>query len=189
MAPSAVNPASGSGVSPAVYSQAPAGLDQQGLARVADLLRTAMRVVRGGQVAEWTDLDLTMAQVKVLFLLHHEGPLRTGHIAARLEVKLPTVTSTVDGLVKRGLAQREDDPHDRRIVIVRLTPEGSALMERLQQGRQARIVALLAQMRPHEVAALEEGLRALIRAAETGAGSGPVGEARPAAQPPSGAHP
>jgi DNA-binding MarR family transcriptional regulator len=148
MVPSAMNATPGSGVSSAAGSQAGAGLDQQGLARVAELLRAAMRVVRGGQVAEWTDLDLTMAQVKVLFLLHHEGPLRTGHIAARLDVKLPTVTSTVDGLVKRGLVQREDDPHDRRIVIVRLTPEGGALMERLQQGRQARIVALLAQMQP-----------------------------------------
>lgn len=182
MPPSTINPAPGSGVGSAVSSQAPAGLDQQGLARVADLLRAAMRVVRSGQVAEWTDLDLTMAQVKVLFLLHHEGPLRTGHIAARLDVKLPTVTSTVDGLVRRGLVQREDDPHDRRIVIVRLTPEGSALMERLQQGRQARIVALLAQMQPHEVAALEAGLRALIRVAEIGAEPGPAVEAGPVAQ-------
>lgn len=179
MVPSAMNATPGAGVSSAAGSPAGPGLDQQGLARVADLLRAAMRVVRGGQVAEWTDLDLTMAQVKVLFLLHHEGPLRTGHIAARLDVKLPTVTSTVDGLVRRGLVQREDDPHDRRIVLVRLTPQGSALMERLQQGRQARIVALLAQMQPHEVAALEAGLRALIRAAETA----PAAEPRPAAQP------
>ncbi len=165
MSPSSMSSA-GSAVGAQASDRLSTGLSQQDLARVADLLRAAMRVVRGGQVAEWTDLDLTMAQVKVLFLLHHEGPLRTGHIAARLDVKLPTVTSTVDGLVKRGLVQREDDPHDRRIVIVRLTPEGSALMERLQQGRQARLVALLAQMQPHEVAALEEGLRALIRAAE-----------------------
>jgi DNA-binding MarR family transcriptional regulator len=138
---------------------------RQELERVAHLFRQAHRLSRAGQVADWTALKLTMAQVKVLFLLHHEGPLRAGRIAATLDVKLPTITSTVDALVDHGLVQREHDAEDRRLVIIRLTDQGSALIERLQQGRQARLIALLEQMTPQEIAALEHGLQAIVRVA------------------------
>lgn len=37
----------------------------------------------------------------------------------------------VDALVGRGLLRREPDPADRRAVIVSLTPEGNAVVERI----------------------------------------------------------
>ena len=43
----------------------------------------------------------------------------------------PNVSRLVDALVDRGLAGRESDPSDRRSWLVKLTPDGSALMQRL----------------------------------------------------------
>jgi DNA-binding MarR family transcriptional regulator len=76
-------------------------------------------------------------------------------------VTLPSITATVDRLVQQDLVVREDDPNDRRRVINKLTPKGSALIERLQEGKRVRLVAALEQMSPDDLAMLSRGLTVL----------------------------
>jgi DNA-binding MarR family transcriptional regulator len=99
-----------------------------------------------------------------LILLQQEGSAAVGQIASFLGVTLPSVTATVDRLVQQGLVRREDDPNDRRRVINRLTPEGTALLERLQEGRRARLVAALAKLTPDELESLAGALAPFERA-------------------------
>ena len=89
---------------------------------------------RPGQRAprEWTELDLTMPQVRAVSFLSH-GPQRMGAIATHLDVKLSSATSMVGRLVKRGLLERFQEPHDRRIVACRLTPAGEQALEGFQR--------------------------------------------------------
>jgi DNA-binding MarR family transcriptional regulator len=47
-------------------------------------------------------------------------------LARHLAVSLPTVSKSVDMLVRRGWLERWVDKHDRRHTMVRLTPEGAA---------------------------------------------------------------
>src|SRR5262245_19343110 len=130
----------------------------------ADQVRRITKLLRGGSHEDWTSLSLTRAQLRILNLLQQERAAAVGQIAAHLSVTLPSVTATVDRLVQQGLVSREDDPNDRRRVINRLTPDGAALLERLQEGRRARLVAALATLTPEELETLGDALAPFERA-------------------------
>ena len=76
--------------------------------------------------SEWLSSDLTVAQLRVMLLLHNAGPCRMSDIANILHIALSTATGIVDNLVKKTLVLRETDTQDRRRVICRLSPLGKA---------------------------------------------------------------
>jgi DNA-binding MarR family transcriptional regulator len=57
------------------------------------------------------------------------GGLPCSEIGARLITHDPDVTRLLDRLEKRGLVERTRGDSDRRVVMVRITPAGSALVE------------------------------------------------------------
>lgn len=134
-------------------------------ARVADLLRQVGRLQRRAS-QEWATIEMTMAQMKALFVLHHDGPAKVSDVAEALGVSAPSMTGTLERLVRQGLVERRHDPSDRRLVINALTPAGQTLVERLHQGRRARLLAGLARLDPATVDSLVEGLGALLAAME-----------------------
>lgn len=78
----------------------------------------------------------------LIFLHHHAGegslgiqPSELGNI---LQLTRPTITSLVNNLEEMDLVERLAGDEDRRVVFVRLTPQGAALVEetraRLAQG-------------------------------------------------------
>lgn len=60
------------------------------------------------------------------------GPVSLAELAAAEQVRAPTMTRVVDGLVAEGLVTRDMDPADRRAVRIAATEAGLAL---LAQGR------------------------------------------------------
>ena len=96
--------------------------------------------------------------------LRQDGPAAVGQLAAQLGVTLPSITATVDRLVQQGMVLREDDPGDRRKVINRVTPDGAALIDRLQEGKKARLVAAIGNLTPQDLEALHQSLATLERA-------------------------
>src|SRR4051812_27114226 len=83
------------------------------------------------------DAALSVQQYRVLALLSEEGA-RASHLAQRLAVTKPTVTSLTDSLVERGLATRETEDGDRRFVTVSITAQGRAAVT--STGRALRAV-------------------------------------------------
>ncbi|MCB1281021.1 MAG: MarR family transcriptional regulator [Salinibacterium sp.] len=78
---------------------------------------------------------LTALQYNVLRILYvrdesGEG-LPSGTIGAGLMVRVPDVTRLVDRLEAAGWVERFRLPEDRRVVRVKLTREGTALVERV----------------------------------------------------------
>jgi DNA-binding MarR family transcriptional regulator len=61
-----------------------------------------------------------------LNLLQLDGPLPAGTLAARLGLTKGATTRAIDRLVEAGLATREVDPDDRRVVRVGLTGQQPA---------------------------------------------------------------
>ena len=72
-------------------------------------------------------VDLSLPQYRVLGLLDESTAL-SSDLASRLDVRPPTVTAVVDGLVTRGLVERRGVEGDRRCVSHALTPEGRRLL-------------------------------------------------------------
>ena len=97
--------------------------------------------LRSGQVSAWSGLNLTMPQVKTLFLLAEE-PMRMRGIAGRLGVEMPSATTMIDRLVVKGLVERRQDPGDRRAVVCSVTPVGRDAIEKFWSLRAARIESL-----------------------------------------------
>ena len=92
---------------------------------------------------EWLSSDLTVAQLRVLLVLHTEGPSRMSSIASTLNIALSTATGIVDNMVKKALVEREDDPQDRRLVICKLSPQGQEIINRLWTSGQFKLEKLL----------------------------------------------
>jgi DNA-binding MarR family transcriptional regulator len=85
---------------------------------------------------EVAEQDLSFSQLKTLLLLaEHDGTLPVKDVAERLGISLPAASRAVDSLVRRGLAERAEDPTDRRMKQVRTTGKGDRLMERLVAAR------------------------------------------------------
>ena len=111
--------------------------------RAITAFRAVNRFLRAGDLDDGTLRDLTVAQLRILFRLRRVGPIGSGALAAELGVTLPTVTSVIDRLSAKRMVARSDDPSDRRRVIVQLTDEGREVIERIQQGRRARLTRVV----------------------------------------------
>ena len=72
---------------------------------------------------EISELDLSLTQLKGLSVLdeHAEEALSVKALSERLGLSLAATSRSVDGLVKRKLIERDEDPDDRRVRRVRLT--------------------------------------------------------------------
>jgi DNA-binding MarR family transcriptional regulator len=97
-----------------------------GTGRTLDAVLTLIRMFR---VLERVDSGLSPQQYRMLKLIGAGGE-RSARLAEQLAVAKPTLTATADGLVAAGLAQREAEPGDRRVVRLRLTEAGVAAVAR-----------------------------------------------------------
>jgi MarR family 2-MHQ and catechol resistance regulon transcriptional repressor len=67
---------------------------------------------------------------RVLEVLLHKGPLPVNTIGPKVWLTPGSISVAVDRLVKKGLVSRKDQPNDRRVRRVELTPKGRALITR-----------------------------------------------------------
>jgi DNA-binding MarR family transcriptional regulator len=95
-------------------------------------------------VQEFTTLELTMSQAKLLYVVMAAGELSLSEIAAQLRVTASTASGAVDHLVGLGLLSRIDDPANRRQIRVSVTPLGAHTMEQLRELGTQQLRALLA---------------------------------------------
>lgn len=102
-----------------------------GMAAVTSIMR-AQQVVLAQVEAALRPFSLSFARYEMLRLLAFTrgGELPMSSAIARLQVHPTSVTKTVDRLVRDGLVERAAHPRDGRATLLRLTPAGSALVER-----------------------------------------------------------
>lgn len=87
------------------------------------------------------EADLSLPQYRVLGLLA-EGIALPSSMADSLDVRRPSVTAVVDGLVARGLVVREPDPNDRRQVTHSITEGGRCLLAAADTTVECRLGAI-----------------------------------------------
>jgi DNA-binding MarR family transcriptional regulator len=83
----------------------------------------ARRQLRAEMEASLAHVGLTLEEFKVLMALI-EGPRSHGALCRELEVSTGAMTNRLDKLEREELVRREPDPHDRRGVLLHLTPGG-----------------------------------------------------------------
>jgi len=93
---------------------------------------------------EWEAGDLTAAELSMLARLEQDGPCGPVALAEAEQVTPPVVCSTVAGLQRQGLVQRDSDPCDGRRVILSVTPAGRAELTARRSALSQRVAAALA---------------------------------------------
>src|SRR5919202_4019972 len=125
---------------------------------VADRLRSAaihlLRRVRKEDEAS----GVGPARLSALSVVVFAGPLTLGELAAAEQVRPPTMTRIVDGLVRDGLVVKQPGG-DRRTVVLTATARGRRLLQRARERRIAVLADRLRELPPDELALL-------VRAAE-----------------------
>jgi DNA-binding MarR family transcriptional regulator len=129
-----------------------------------DGLRDLMRAQQAISAPLWAELEISVAQLKTLFALATEGPATISQIAEHLNISPPTASHLVERLTRAGLAERLEDPTDRRRVLARLTPPAEELTGRLF-GCAHRLRGWLIELDDADLAALAQGVGALLRVA------------------------
>jgi DNA-binding MarR family transcriptional regulator len=104
---------------------------------------------------------LSLTAAATLATLERSGPCRLTALAANEGVTQPAMTQLVDRLQGAGLLARVPDPADRRVVLVRITAEGKAMLARRRAARAERVAGLLARLSPGERALLAAALPAM----------------------------
>jgi DNA-binding MarR family transcriptional regulator len=79
--------------------------------------------------------NLSRGPAAVLARLNSRGPLRIGELAAMLGIDNSTLTPQAQRLERNGFVTRAPDPHDGRVAVLTITPEGKQMLERLQMSR------------------------------------------------------
>ncbi len=76
-------------------------------------------------------------------LYRYPDGLRMGEISQRLMVTNGNITGIIEQLAQEGLVERSNDPDDRRVYVVRLTPAGHEAFSQMAQSHAAWVDDLL----------------------------------------------
>jgi len=106
---------------------------------------------------------LTAPRLSALSVLVFGGDSTLGDLARAEQVKPPTMSRLVAGLVRDGLAESTRDPDDRRVQRIRATAKGRALLEAGRARRVERLTRELRRLSPRDEQALLEALPVLER--------------------------
>jgi DNA-binding MarR family transcriptional regulator len=102
--------------------------------------------------------DLTASRLAALATIESLGPITLGELAAVEQVQPPSMTRIVARLEENGLALREVDAQDRRIVRVRITDAGRQTLARSRTRKTAFLARRVARLSLAERDALARAL-------------------------------
>lgn len=135
-------------------------------ARLTALIRHVFLYDRGSHLRVMEDSGLSMTQCKVLLELgglgHSEEAWQVGDLAELFGTSVPSMSRAIDGLVKKRLATRVEDPDDRRARQVKITGRGKDLVETLVAVRLSGIEAFAATLSAAQRRKLDAAIEALM---------------------------
>ena len=104
---------------------------------LADSWRLLMGLVleqrwRWAEIA--TELGISQAGVRALLAVDPSQPRPQRELAKAMNCDPSYVTAMVDDLERAGYAERQPAPHDRRVKIVALTPQGKTALRVVRDG-------------------------------------------------------
>jgi DNA-binding MarR family transcriptional regulator len=102
-------------------------------ARIVAMLERLSQVFRVRLREEAREHNLSPIQAQfMIYLLHHDVELRrVSQLAREFDLTQATVSDAVASLETKGFVRREQWPEDRRVVTLRLTPDGEKLASTL----------------------------------------------------------
>jgi DNA-binding MarR family transcriptional regulator len=136
--------------------------DEQSAA--AALRVTIARIYRALRLS--TTAGITPSQVSVLFRVEQSEPVRMGVLAHLERITPATLSKVIDSLETLELVEREPDPFDGRVTLIRVSATGRRLIETQRAATTHALEVALAKMDRAQRELLLESLPALEGLAE-----------------------
>ncbi|WP_345428745.1 MarR family winged helix-turn-helix transcriptional regulator [Pseudonocardia xishanensis] len=133
---------------------------------LVELLDRVERAVAASLVPATSAQGVSRDGWRVLLMLARGGGRSMGEIASHTALPAPTATRVVDRLVSDGHAYRQNDPVDRRRVLVHLAAGGREVVERVCGSIERRVGAALGARRTPERVQLAQLLEDLATPAD-----------------------
>lgn len=77
-------------------------------------------------------IELSGGQGRILFVLWQQDGLTMSEISRQTSLAKNTLTVVIDGMVKKGIVLREQNPANRRETLIHLTDRAKSLRERYE---------------------------------------------------------
>ena len=103
-------------------------------------------------------LGISMSQLHVMHLLDRHGEMAMSRLADTLGVSVSNATGLIDRVEERGYVERIRVPNDRRVVLVRISATGRAVLHEVEAGREAIFDRILDELDPGQLTRLAAAL-------------------------------
>ena len=112
--------------------------------------------------------NLTPAQAEILLVLADRAPLTLAEVGRLIVCEGGSPSRIVDTLTKRSLVDREPGQVDRRVIYLRLTPRGEALIPTLRVIDAQTDAMVTDRLSPEEQVIMTRGLRQILDGTPSG---------------------
>ena len=136
-------------------------------AMLRELLRTLIRKLGILDRSEALCCDMTLGQCNAMIEIGRAGFLSVNQLADRLDLDKSTVSRSSDRLVAEGLLLREEDPADRRYVVLKLSDKGKQSYSNLEQRMTSYFENVIEEIDPHEREQVLKSLQLLSSALQS----------------------
>jgi DNA-binding MarR family transcriptional regulator len=109
------------------------------------------------------ELGIGPAQLSALSVLVFGGPKSLAELANAEQVKAPTMSRIVSGLLRARLVRRRTDRRDRRAVVIQATEKGVRVMEEGRKRRVRTLAVVLDGLAKKEIIQLQEAAQVIER--------------------------
>lgn len=107
-----------------------------------EIMPAVMKEFARRQANELYKGRITLPQFFILEFLSREQEATMTRLAQLMHVTTAAMTGIVDRLVRDGYAVRAHEPEDRRIIKVKLTAPGNALVRRISEQRRKMVIRI-----------------------------------------------
>ena len=111
---------------------------------------------------------LTTLQYTTLSILGQGDELSNAQLARRAYMTPQSMSEVLDALERKGLVERTPHPNHRRVFPAALTPKGRKVLDACNDAVDTLECEMLAELTPHQVKSLRNGLISAVRALHAG---------------------
>jgi 4'-phosphopantetheinyl transferase len=140
---------------------------------IADF-RAAMTLIKCASSERVLRLGISMAQLHILYTLQRNGEMPMSRLAELLNVSLSSATGLIDRIEERGFVERTRVPEDRRVVKIRVTPDGLRMLGEIDALSDDLLRDVLSRIGPSKLGGVAQAVTELRSALAIATGGDPM---------------
>ena len=130
---------------------------------LGEFFQRIFSLAESGSMDQMIELDVSFTQARTMFLLAHtDGPLPINEIASQLGLSVAATGRTIDQLVKLGIVERQENPDDRRVKLVSLSPSGFEVADQQFEQKRRAVRKFVDRLSATEAENLTQALRPIL---------------------------